>query len=38
MTFYRFILPAGGVLDLDFRTGEQAAAHADYLRARFFKL
>lgn len=38
MTFYRFILPAGGVLDLDFRTDAQAAAHADTFGARFYRL
>lgn len=38
MAFYRFILPQGGVMDLDFRTDVEAAAHAAYIKARFFKL
>jgi hypothetical protein len=38
MSNYRFILPQGGVMHLEFRAAEQAAAHAAYLGARFFKL
>ena len=38
MTNFRFLLPCGEALDLEFRTREQAAAHAAYLRARFFAL
>lgn len=38
MTHYRFLLPTGGVMHLEFRTADQAEAHAARLGARFFKL
>ncbi len=38
MSNYRFLLPTGGVMHLEFRTVAEAQQHADRLGARFFKL